>query len=1041
MGFYGEISNSAKTNISFDKIYPNRKTMEENMTSDGIYVGRFVLIEYDDATTIWRQAYTNDNVTNLISTILYSDTSCTIPYQATPDVIGETYGIQKGDIVFVANDTTGYYDYFECIGAEIDGKALFTFLKVSDQIVQDSSYIVNYNIDKKHYANAIGRGWDSTMWQKVYDNGVEKYVMIAELNSVVPTFSLEADPPTSTPIVPHFDSNSNNMFYTLHWQPNWGLRVKSSQRYETPLLDVNGKQLQQTTESCHSVGSTAYQNLGTIPSDINIKWSKTSLGADGALHNTWFKLEDGSSTKGEWTDNPALATSIPAAIYFNKDGFNPAEINYSPGFDPNKFVYTSDGTNNANNTVTDMIVVEPTGRSGLIYQTHDNNNYEASEDIQEFSMMLPTLGNVIAKAWDMIYCDSQQANKVVDEDGNTHLMRKTDYSWKDGTDPTRNGAHLFEVDGKTGLPIYNQIGSNSIAGCINSVHDLMGMIVVNSGENLPDIDNADENKIYYIKQSNYGYDQGYYRKKLSYEWDTENLNSFESIILQEYDPTEKYYFKEGVNYTLAKNGSDKRKYYYFENFEKDLVPVDLDAAFEQNRYYYKDTSTGYTKYILYKGLEPQAGVQYYEITPGETLYQRFFKPGVYYYFNSVGQPVPDENDAPTKGRTYFTRKITQDPETLSFTYTYDPVHDPLYFFDPVNDPLFVLENETYVHLTSAPDTVVPCFRLTISSDNTNFYAKNTFYYQDESGNLIYCGDNEYDDTIDYYQMVKHPIEVPNKFYQPDVYYWEVTDDNFIIDVKDTITEGRIYYTKGNIYVKEDQLGIIASGAIWHGDIKNPPQNITLATKRNKYVMEKMPEFASTLNTLNGLILKMNTMLEFGDDTIRDNNTLQGCINTLKDIINKFTNLDSGDLMVVDSYGRLYGAKITDDSWINFSVNNEDAQSSVSISHSSSGVTQGTYGESASKKIDFGNNFIAPKITVDTAGHITSIDNISLEIPNVSESILTNYTFNAEIQARGDIQNTDTINQAFAKLMAENKYLLSQINDLQSKVVALELKHQ
>ena len=121
-------------------------------------------------------------------------------------------------------------------------------------------------------------------------------------------------------------------------------------------------------------------------------------------------------------------------------------------------------------------------------------------------MMLPTLGNVIAKAWDMIYCDSQQANKVVDEDGNTHLMRKTDYSWKDGTDTTRNGAHLFEVDGKTGLPIYNQIGSNSIAGCINSVHDLMGMIVVNSGENLPDIDNADENKIYYIKQSNYGYD-------------------------------------------------------------------------------------------------------------------------------------------------------------------------------------------------------------------------------------------------------------------------------------------------------------------------------------------------------------------------------------------------------------------------------------------------------------------------------------------------------------------------------------------------------
>ncbi|MBO7210891.1 MAG: hypothetical protein J6V44_07765 [Methanobrevibacter sp.] len=147
---------------------------------------------------------------------------------------------------------------------------------------------------------------------------------------------------------------------------------------------------------------------------------------------------------------------------------------------------------------------------------------------------------------------------------------------------------------------------------------------------------------------------------------------------------------------------------------------------------------------------------------------------------------------------------------------------------------------------------------------------------------------------------------------------------------------------------------------------------------------------------------MNTMLEFGDDTIRDNNTLQGCINTLKDIINKFTNLDSGDLMVVDSYGRLYGAKVTNDSWINFSVNNEDAQSSVTISHAASGAAQGTYGESTSKTINFGDNFNVPMLTIDTAGHITSIDNISLEIPNVSESVLTNYTFNAETQTRGDI---------------------------------------
>ena len=53
--------------------------------------------------------------------------------------------------------------------------------------------------------------------------------MIAELNSVVPTFDLAADPPTMTPIMPHFDTNNTNVYYKLHWQPQWGLRVAAKE--------------------------------------------------------------------------------------------------------------------------------------------------------------------------------------------------------------------------------------------------------------------------------------------------------------------------------------------------------------------------------------------------------------------------------------------------------------------------------------------------------------------------------------------------------------------------------------------------------------------------------------------------------------------------------------------------------------------------------------------------------------------------------------------------------------------------------------------
>ena len=94
---------------------------------------------------------------------------------------------------------------------------------------QNEDYDVNYNIDKQHYPG-MGRGYDSTVWQKVFVNNVAKYVMVAELNSVVPTLDLTVDAPTHEPVVPHFDSDSNPVYYKLHVQPNWGFRVKNANK-------------------------------------------------------------------------------------------------------------------------------------------------------------------------------------------------------------------------------------------------------------------------------------------------------------------------------------------------------------------------------------------------------------------------------------------------------------------------------------------------------------------------------------------------------------------------------------------------------------------------------------------------------------------------------------------------------------------------------------------------------------------------------------------------------------------------------------------
>lgn len=46
MSFYGDIKRVQSSPYVFDKIYPNRLAMEQNAVSDGVYIGRYVLVKY-----------------------------------------------------------------------------------------------------------------------------------------------------------------------------------------------------------------------------------------------------------------------------------------------------------------------------------------------------------------------------------------------------------------------------------------------------------------------------------------------------------------------------------------------------------------------------------------------------------------------------------------------------------------------------------------------------------------------------------------------------------------------------------------------------------------------------------------------------------------------------------------------------------------------------------------------------------------------------------------------------------------------------------
>lgn len=417
MGFYGNITNTSRTQFQFDKIYPNRYDMDNSKSTDGIYAGRFVLVEYDEATHLDTFIRAQKKVENGITKFYYNpagETSFTT--LLTKGIIAAPAMIYTTRVETTPED--GYHAkdciFYICTSELSEGsREPATF----EEIVNGNgvpNYTINYNIDTNAYGS--GRGYDSTVWQKTYIDGVEKYIMIAELNTVVPTFDVAADAPTQRPLVPHFDTQSTDVYYKLHWQPTWGFRVKEESSQQE--INSNNKEFQSSID------------INKYPSD------------EEAYHYTY------SFDPNTGINKPNTEEKYNAAIFYNKAGFNKAYRTY----------YSSDESiqNDKEGHYKDSISIAPTGQSGAEYNIHDGTSAtHIDTDIQEMRILLPSLGNTISDIWDLIYGYNPD-----------NRLRFRDIEWKDA----ETGEENIGLGGMTR-------DLSTVAGCINTVHDLMGMII------------------------------------------------------------------------------------------------------------------------------------------------------------------------------------------------------------------------------------------------------------------------------------------------------------------------------------------------------------------------------------------------------------------------------------------------------------------------------------------------------------------------------------------------------------------------------------
>lgn len=411
MGFYGNITNTSNTTFSFDRIYPNRLAMDANANNDGVFIGRYVLVEYQEEAAYPVAYHATETSEDSGQYYFYSSTNqeeiSKIKYLGLPpgepdhlpsvDDVNAIYqdGFYKGEILqryIYSSDKKDWVfseEFYACVGE--DDKHFAVFELITNPSMK-SHYIQNFEIDEKHYGQESKgfKGYDSTVWMKssvTASNGklITKYVNIADLNSVVPTFDIAADAPTMTPITPHFDADSTNVYYKLHAQPQWGFRIAKA----------------------HADGDTA-----DYISDADTQWTKIDY--NPSTDKTDILYASGINDENQvpiWEGDSS--SKIPAAIFYNARAFEKqiGEISIDK--------YSKD--------ITEDKIEITTGKSGNEYNLHNGKqgpDKGVQNDTQELTIHLPSIGNMMSDAWDIIH--GKQRNDYRGDGENASLQGRLD---------------------------------------------------------------------------------------------------------------------------------------------------------------------------------------------------------------------------------------------------------------------------------------------------------------------------------------------------------------------------------------------------------------------------------------------------------------------------------------------------------------------------------------------------------------------------------------------------------------------------------------
>lgn len=600
--------------------------------------------------------------------------------------------------------------------------------------------------------------------------------------------------------------------------------------------------------------------------------------------------------------------------------------------------------------------------SGKVY--HDGKK---EKDILKLKFNLAGLGDAMSDIWDIIY------GTDLDENGN----RKQNIHWNN-----TKGTRMITQD-ESGYNYYNPENVASVAGAINSVHDLMGQIIEkNFPEDLKE--NFFKNKIYYDEGKFYFINKTYTLKELEKDQKFTKVEGINSNTLT-YEPNKFYYSTDsGLSslYLESEKTYDKNRRYF------SVIANKIEDSFdkyEPNKFYIKYDGGSY--YEKSRIEEPASHMTYYTINEEEfTL--RWYKPNLYIRGNAAGYlPAIEENYIP--GEEYYVVEgieynellnlwpkemgnyLLWDPSTFgtiqAVNLTEFNLHDNYYkkVFDSFGEI-------AYAKIVSLPEENISAV-YKLKEKPLRAYLPNTYYYK-SNNNFFLERSEKIDLNKEYYllQCDYQPI-----FFEIDTYYEKDSNGEYV-KTDDLVAENKDYYKKityKDLYVIEDPNGKYPQGYQWMFDI-TPPEEIKFGQKIESYEKKELKGFAKSFNTIHGLIVNLQKIIASEDLLTRDTTTIQGCINKLNDILIGFDKLQPNSFIVSDKYGYPKGKMIKQDSLIETNI----LQDEISIAHKDTEFKGSTYGIN-STYINPGDSIKIPKISMGEKGHIYSIEDSTIYLNN------------------------------------------------------------